>query len=124
MIRRFRHIHRSHGSAVAAMQFGRRRGAAARWIWLLLPIALAGACGGASSEDCTRVCAEAVQSCTDKSIDTCVSRCEQHGDSSAVKSMHCGGHSSCCGGLCCLGFYYGSSEQESTCGPDSVYSCD
>lgn len=78
------------------------------------------ACGG-SSADCTRVCTEARQACTDKSIDSCVSRCQSSGAN--AQSMHCGGHATCCGGLCCLGFYYSAYEQNNLCGSSSIYSC-
>lgn len=68
------------------------------------------ACGNA---DCERVCQEAVQACTDKGTGTCVDRCNSRGGS--VSSVHCGGYSTCSGGLCCLGFYYSSSEQQRLC---------
>lgn len=78
---------------------------------ILFVVVALSACG--SSADCERLCTEALQACTDKGTGTCVDRCISRGGN--VSSLHCAGYSTCSAGLCCLGFYYGSSEQQSLC---------
>lgn len=105
-----------------AYRGGLRRHRFARMLLLVL-FGLLAACGGPSAQDCARVCTEARQQCTDKSIDSCVSRCQSNASASDLQKMHCGGHSTCCGGLCCLGFYYTSYDQTHVCGQNATYPC-
>lgn len=110
--------------ASANIQPGAR---ARRGAWLTLGVLLLSFgllhCGGPSHADCERVCKEAHEGCTDKNLDKCIDRCEEKGDASTVADLKCSGHGTCCGGLCCLGFYYDDHDTEQYCSSNATYSC-